>query len=68
MRILLHLALGAFLSLALAPLPATADEGPLDPAQPKGITPEEVIKRFADKETEFKQAREQYTYRQSVTV
>jgi len=54
--------------LALAPLPATADEGPLDPAQPKGITPEEVIKRFADKETEFKQAREQYTYRQSVTV
>ena len=58
----------AFWLLALAPLTAVADEGPLDPAQPKDITPEEIIKRFADKESEFKQAREQYTYRQSVIV
>lgn len=62
------LVLAAFSLLGLAPLPAAADEGPLDPAQPKGTTPEEIIKRFADKETEFKQAREQYTYRQSVIV
>ena len=47
---------------------AIAQEGPLDPAQPKGITPEEIIKRFAAKETDFQQAREQYTYRQDVKV
>ncbi len=53
-------------------LPALAQdergEGKLDPAQPKGITPQEIIQRFAAKEKEFKQAREQYTYRQSVKV
>src|SRR5258707_15251222 len=48
--------------------PALADEGPLDPAPPKGITSEEIIRRFAAKETEFQQARDQYTYRQDVTV
>jgi hypothetical protein len=70
MKTMLRLALllTAFSLLGLVPRPATADEGPLDPAQPKGVTPEEIIKRFADKETEFKQAREQYTYRQSVTA
>ncbi len=47
---------------------ALADEGPLDPGPPKGITAEEIIKRFAAKETEFQLARDQYTYRQDVTV
>jgi hypothetical protein len=47
---------------------ATADEGPLDKSQPKGITPEEIIKRFSTKEKEFKEARDQYTYRQDVIV
>jgi len=47
---------------------AAADEGPLDPAQPKGITTDEIIQRFAAKEKEFKEARDQYTYRQSVKV
>jgi hypothetical protein len=45
-----------------------AQEGELDKSQPKGISPEEIIKRFADKEEQFKMAREQYTYRQDVTV
>jgi hypothetical protein len=45
-----------------------AQEGPLDSAQPKNTTSEQVIQRFAAKEKEFKEAREQYTYRQSVTV
>ncbi len=49
-------------------LNAAAQEGPLDPAQPKGVTPEEIIQRFAAKEKEFKEARDQYTYRQSVKV
>ncbi|MGH7486197.1 MAG: hypothetical protein ACREMY_11455, partial [bacterium] len=47
---------------------AVAEEGPLDPAQPKGITAEEIIQRFAAKEKEFQEAREQYTYKQSVKV
>ena len=45
-----------------------ADEGPLETTQPKGITPDEIIQRFAAKEKEFKEARDQYTYRQTVTV
>jgi hypothetical protein len=49
-------------------LNAFGDEGPLDTAQPKGITPEEIIQRFAAKEKEFKEARDQYTYRQTVRV
>ena len=47
---------------------ALADEGPLDKSEPKGITSEEIIKRFAAKEKEFKAARDQYTYRQDVKV
>ncbi len=49
-------------------LMAFADEGPLDKAEPKGITPDEIIQRFATKEKEFKEARDQYTYRQDVQV
>jgi hypothetical protein len=51
-----------------APRTAFGDEGPLDPAPPKAISTEEIIRRFAAKETEFQQARDQYTYRQDVTV
>jgi hypothetical protein len=48
--------------------PAAAQEGPLENAQPTGITPEEIIKQFAAKEKEFKEARDHYTYRQDITV
>jgi hypothetical protein len=54
--------------LLIGPVASRAQEGELDKSQPKGISPEEIIKRFADKETQFKSAREQYTYRQDVTV
>ena len=47
---------------------ACAQEGPLDKSDPKGTTVEEIIKRFAAKEKEFKEARDQYTYRQDVKV
>jgi len=47
---------------------AAAQEGPLDKSQPKGITVDEITKRFAAKEKEFKDARDQYTYRQDVKV
>jgi hypothetical protein len=56
------------LACGLAGLPARAQEGPLDNAPPAGTTPEEIIKRFAAKETEFAKARDQYTYRQDVKV
>ena len=52
----------------MGPLAARAQEGPLDTSQPNGITPDEIIKRFAAKETEFAKARDQYTYRQDVKV
>ena len=56
--------------LPVLALPSTAgaQEGALDKSQPKGITVEEVIKRFAAKEKEFKEARDQYTFRQDVKV
>jgi len=74
MKIRTRSAAVAFL-IALAsfssPVSARADnqgEGKLDPANPTGITTEEIIRRFAAKEKEFKQAREQYTFRQSIKV
>lgn len=54
--------------LACALAPAFAQEGPLDASPPKDTTPDEIIKRFAAKETEFAKARDQYTYRQDVKV
>jgi hypothetical protein len=56
------------LSLVLPALASDRGEGPLDPSQPQGITVDEIVQKFAAKEKQFKMAREQYTYRQSVTV
>ena len=58
----------ALLACTLAILPASAQEGPLENTPPAGTTPEEIITRFAAKETEFAKARDQYTYRQDVKV
>src|SRR5215831_7179438 len=58
----------ALLASGLWTSTALAQEGPLDKSEPKGITPDEIIKRFAAKEKQFKEAREQYTYRQDVKV
>jgi len=68
MKSLVRLTGSLLLSLFLFAGWAAAEEGPLDKSQPKSITPEEIIKRFSTKEKEFKQARDQYTYRQEVTV
>jgi len=64
------LVFSAFAALLLFGLAAFADEGegPLREAQPAGTTPEEIIKKFAEKEKVFKQARDNYTYRQSVKI
>jgi hypothetical protein len=58
----------AVLACALGAVPARAQEGPLENHPPAGTTPEDIIKRFAAKETEFAKARDQYTYRQDVKV
>jgi hypothetical protein len=48
--------------------PLFAQEGELRDIPPNGITVPELIQRFAGKEKEFKVAREQYTWTQSVKV
>ena len=53
---------------AVTALPAFAQEGPLENTPPKDISPEEIMRRFAEKETQFAKARDQYTYRQDVKV
>jgi hypothetical protein len=42
--------------------------GPLDISPLSGITAEQIIQRFAAKETEFKHARDRYIYRQTVKI
>lgn len=54
--------------LAGAAVAQERGERPIDPSPPKGITVDEIIRRFAAKESEFKEAREQYTWRQTVRV
>lgn len=63
---LIQVALAIF--VLSASLLAQRGEGPLDPSQPTSITTDEIIQRFAAKEKQFKIARDQYTYRQDVTV
>jgi hypothetical protein len=65
---------GAMLGLAALAGPAAAQDssasgfGPLDPTPPKDLTPQEIITKFAARETDFAQARENYTFRQTVKV
>jgi hypothetical protein len=59
------LALIALLALGCT---AVAQEGPLMNDPPKGITADGIILKFAEKEKEFKLARDNYTFRQDVKV
>ena len=79
---LLPLALFAFLVSLSAPLSHAAAPvlnrhsaaagqsgfGRLDPSLPKGITVDEIIKKFGERESAFSKARDEYTFRQTVTV
>ena len=56
------------LSFLVPPTFAQEGEGVLNNIPPKGVTVDELIQRFAAKEKEFKLAREQYTWTQSVKV
>ena len=68
MKLSLRSAIFSLFLFVIIALPAFAQEGPLENTPPKDTTPEEIIKRFAAKEKEFQKARDQYTYRQTVTV
>lgn len=52
------------------PAQTDCDEGNshLNPAQPEATSPQEIIRKFADKEAIFKEARNHYTYTQEVIV
>jgi hypothetical protein len=58
----------------LAPAALLADTnceegaGALNPAQPQGMTPQEIIQKFAAREEIFRQARNNYVYTQDITV
>ncbi len=67
MKLTARLGLLASAALLLC-LNGFGQEGPLNTAKPDNITPDQIIQRFAAKEKEFKEARDQYTFRQSVTV
>src|ERR1039457_7263909 len=56
------------LACGLAGFPGRAPGGPLEDSAPAGTTPEDIIKRFPVKQTEFSKAHDQYTYRQNVKV
>lgn len=54
--------------MCVAPFSAFCQEGPLSTDAPKSITPDQIIQKFAAKEKEFKEARDNYTFRQDVKV
>ena len=62
------------LLLCLLPLAAKAQtncedgNGQLNPAEPQGISAQELIQKFAGKEAVFKDARNHYTYTQQIIV
>ncbi|HEV8490678.1 MAG TPA: hypothetical protein VGR76_00355 [Candidatus Angelobacter sp.] len=61
----------AFLLMPAALLADTNCEegtGPLNTAQPQGLTPQEIIQKFAAREEVFRQARNNYVYTQDITV
>ncbi len=66
--LLYFLALGLLALNLVSVAAAQRGESELDSSPPQGITEQEIIQRFAAKEKEFKIAREQYAYRQSLTV
>jgi hypothetical protein len=58
---------GVFFLAALAGFGADTAAKPPAPTAP-GVDPQEIIRKFAAKEKEFKEARANYTYRQSAKV
>jgi hypothetical protein len=64
----IRIATALFVSVLFSSWLAFAQEGQLVTDPPKGITTQEIIQKFAAKEKEFKEARDNYTFRQDVRV
>jgi len=64
--VLLALALATPMHLSVAQ--DSSGFGKLDPTPPTGITSEQIVTKFAARESEFAQARNDYTFRQTVKV
>lgn len=62
----------SLISLALlavvAPAVAQKGFGPLDPSQPTGMTVDQIVQKMAARETAFEEARNQYSFRQTVKI
>jgi hypothetical protein len=54
--------------LLTAAASAQQGEGPINPVQPKGMAPEQIVQKVAENEAAFKKAWERYTYRQDIKV
>jgi hypothetical protein len=63
-----HIAVPLLAGILISCSPVVAQEGSLVTDPPKGVTTQEIIQKFAAKEKEFKQARDNYTFRQDVRV
>jgi len=63
-----NFALAVFLLFVAATFSEERKMEPLSRTMPAGITPGEIVQKFAAREKEFKEAREKYTYRQYVVV
>jgi hypothetical protein len=42
--------------------------GKLDPSPPVGITPDQIVAKFGERESSFAKARDQYTFRETVKI
>jgi hypothetical protein len=62
----------SFAAVADPAMAAPADDpagfGPLDPTPPSGMSIDQIIQRFGQRESEFKRARDNYIFRQTVKV
>lgn len=68
LRLILIMALLLTPAALLADTNCDEGTGPLNTAQPQGITPQEIIQKFAAREEVFRQARNNYVYTQDITV
>ena len=66
--VLALVALALALPVLTSPAHAQRGESVLDSSSPQGITEPEIIQKFAAREKDFKIARENYAYRQALTV
>src|SRR5690348_5403183 len=54
--------------VAAAETNCEAGDGPLNTANPTGLTPDQIVQKFAAREAIFKEARNHYTYTQEIVV